>query len=58
MKQTTLDRRVAKVTGESVQFIRQRGFSLLVTPVVVHKQKPANLANTTAMPPLRQTVSG
>jgi hypothetical protein len=56
MKQSTLDRRVAQATGESVQFIRQRGFSLLVTPIIVHIQKPANLANTPAIPSRRHAV--
>jgi len=38
MTQSALDRSIARVTGESVGLIRQRGFVLL-TPSAPHRQR-------------------
>ncbi len=45
MKQSVLDRSVARATGESVRRIRQIGFSLLIVPPVdVFQPAPRALA--------------
>jgi hypothetical protein len=52
MKQSVLDRSIARATGESVRRIRQMGFSLLIVPPVDLPQQPrccpaVNRARTT-----------
>ena len=56
MKQSVLDRRVAQATGESVRLIRQRGFSLLVSPPIELSDKPSNLPNQVSSPARRHTI--
>jgi hypothetical protein len=55
MKQSTLDRRVAQATGESVRLIRQRGFSLLVRPSS-DGEKSLNLENKASLRSQRPAV--
>ena len=33
MKQSQINREVARATGESVEFIRKRGFDIIIVPV-------------------------
>jgi hypothetical protein len=54
MKQSALDRRVALATGESVRLIRQRGFSLLLTPSIELGEKPSHPQNRVSMPSREQ----
>jgi hypothetical protein len=55
MKQSVLDRRVAQVTGESIGLIRQRGFSLLLTPSNELSEKPSDPQNRVSIPSREQT---
>lgn len=44
MTQNELNRAVARATGESVNYIREMGFSLQVVPAKRHYRRPSNQA--------------
>jgi hypothetical protein len=56
MKQSVLDRRVATATGESVHFIRQRGFSLLIPPISTQFERALRVQRQAATTCQRQTA--